>query len=78
MAAEAGANEPAASGRSSRRSLVVRCAWCGRYAIGARWYEPAIWRLLVYARKRRTVISHGICPACWQELVPDLPYPGRR
>jgi hypothetical protein len=78
MAADAGLDEPAASGRRRRRSVVVRCAWCGRYAIGARWYEPAVWRLLLHARKRRGLISHGICPRCWQEIAPKLPYPGRR
>jgi hypothetical protein len=78
MAAGGASGEAAASGRSSRRSVVIRCAWCGRYAIGARWYEPTIWRLLLHARKRRRLVSHGICPDCWEEIAPDLPYPGRQ
>lgn len=75
MAAQAGSDEPEASGCSRRRGVVIRCAWCGRYASGARWYEPSIWRLLLQARKRRRLVSHGICPDCWQEIAPELPYP---
>ena len=75
LAARARSGEGATSDRSPRRPI-VRCAWCGRYAIGARWYEPAIWRLLLHVRKRRRLVSHGICPECWKEVADDVPYPG--
>jgi hypothetical protein len=68
----------ARAAQTHRRSLLVRaasaqrrdggfttvCAWCGAFAIGAEFFAPGE----EPAFARRGKVTHGICPACLDEL----------
>jgi hypothetical protein len=61
-----------------RPSRAVRCAWCGRILIDGEWtgVRDLSGRALdVEAHSSQT---HGICPDCFAELAPGVPYPRPR
>jgi hypothetical protein len=43
--------------------VTTRCAWCGRYRVGHRWF-----RLEHSPRFIEGALSHGICPDCIASL----------
>ena len=43
-----------------RRTLVLSCAWCGRYLVDGEYVEPPT--------AQPFLVTHGICPACFDEL----------
>ena len=44
--------------------LTARCAWCGRYRAGERWYRLSEAPRFI----EQGELSHGICPDCVAEL----------
>ena len=52
--------------------LLRLCSWCNRLEAKGVWVEPELGVTLVRPFERATPrITHGICPACLQALIPD-------
>ena len=62
--------------RPGARPLVVRCAWCGRVRTASEWAEVEAAGLRPGSGWGVPTLSHGICPACFDRLVPGGDYPG--
>jgi len=45
-------------------AMSARCAWCGRYRAGGRWFRLEHASSVIDEER----LSHGICPACSAEL----------
>ena len=53
-------------------SFVLRCAWCGRFAVGDRWLEAAsAISALSLDSARPPLVSHGLCPHCDAALIAE-------
>jgi hypothetical protein len=50
---------------------IVRCAWCGRETV-----RPDPDGDAEVEAHRHLMISDGICEVCFEEQLPDVPYPG--
>jgi hypothetical protein len=57
----------AASEQRRSGGFTTRCAWCGRYAVGDTFPEPADTPQFV-AFTDSAHVTHGICPACVEQL----------
>lgn len=51
-------------------SVVTRCAWCGRLALGGLWVTDDAVPFFVNGQLEEHT-SHGICTACLDELERD-------
>ena len=63
-----------AVGLCERRLVVRTCAWCESISLGADWHRVSTGRL-VGELSRQAATTHGICPRCFAEFLPDVPYP---
>ena len=74
---------PVASGTSRRFALrppkvmVTVCAWCGSRAVGERWSGRITRADVLAALDRAGVLTHGICPTCFDLEAPNEVYPRR-
>jgi hypothetical protein len=57
------------NGAGSGKSLVLRCAWCGRIEVDGTWLAGAEEQAPEIIEGR----SHGICPDCNAKLTPRAP-----
>jgi hypothetical protein len=64
-----------AFGLRERRLRVRTCAWCESISLGEGWHRVSTGRL-VAELSRNAAATHGICPRCFAEFLPDVPYPG--
>ncbi len=50
--------------------IVRMCSWCKRIAADDRWYEveEAIALMRVFEKDAVPVLTHGICPHCYEEI----------
>ena len=71
--AAAGAPRPGAPSRQLFALKVTVCAWCGDRSVEGVWDEGDV--VLHTFSGRRHFITHGICPTCFHDRVPDTPYP---
>lgn len=55
--------------------LVVRCAWCERVRVKGGWSPEPVAPTEVRRIGVRSYLTHGICPACFRSLAPDVAYP---
>jgi hypothetical protein len=74
---------PVASGTRRLRTargpkvFVTICAWCGARAVGERWSGRLTRPDVLAALDRAGVLTHGICPACFDAEAPNHKYPRR-
>ena len=61
------------NGNGHRTTELLRlCSWCNRLEAEGVWVEPELGVTLVRPFEQPTPsITHGICPACLQALIPD-------
>jgi hypothetical protein len=71
--AHAARMEQAESVLRERRARVRICAWCESVGFEGTWYPKASPLTFVWRVDPRA--SHTICPACFAEMLPDVPYP---
>gem|GEM_PF-5873550 len=67
------ASDQAESLLRDRRARVRVCAWCGAVSFDGEWYPAE--RLMTYAWRLDPRASHTICPTCFAEAAPGVPYP---
>jgi hypothetical protein len=76
LAAEPRPAVPLLSSQTARSSDLLRmCAWCQRVFAGAwGWVEAeeAVDRLQLFSTGRLPLLSHGLCPECYEAMRPDL------
>ena len=68
----AGAPRPRAPSRQLSPLKVTLCAWCERRSIAGVWDDLEI---QVMPLSERHVLTHGICPDCFEDRAPNVPYP---
>jgi len=68
----AGAPRPSAPSRQLFPLKVVECAWCERRAIHGVWDDLEI---QVMPLTEQHMVTHGICPDCFQDRAPGISYP---
>jgi hypothetical protein len=59
------------------RVMVTICAWCGARAVGEIWSGRITRPDVLAALDRAGVLTHGICPACFDAEAPNHAYPRR-
>ncbi len=68
------APEDAESLLRERRAAVRMCAWCDAVFVEGAWYGASSLLTATWRVDRR--VSHTICPACFERVLPGVPYPG--
>jgi hypothetical protein len=54
---------------------VTFCAWCERRSVRGVWDDLEIQLMPL---TERHVVAYGICPDCFQDRAPGIPYPDGR
>jgi len=72
--AAAGVPRPRAPSRQLFPLKVTVCAWCGSRSIEGIWDELDV-VLQTFITGRRHLVTHGICPTCFDQCAPGTPYP---
>ena len=57
--------------------LVTICAWCGARAVGDTWSGRLTRPDVLAALDRANVLTHGICPSCFDTEASNHAYPPR-
>jgi hypothetical protein len=70
----AGAPRPCAPSGQLFALKVTVCAWCGSRALHGIWDDLDV-TLHAFITGKRHVVSHGICPDCFEKQSPGTPYP---
>jgi hypothetical protein len=65
---------PARPSRQLFPLKVTVCAWCGSRSIEGIWDEIDV-VLHTFITGRRHLVTQGICPTCFEENLPGMPYP---
>jgi hypothetical protein len=51
---------------------LTQCAWCGRLKVRGRWIgTPHAPELIDVSGAHEPLMTHGICPSCFDELTAD-------
>jgi len=70
----AGAPRPRAPSGQLFALKVTVCAWCDSRAIEGMWDDVDV-VLHSFITGRRHLTTYGICPSCFAEQAPGIPYP---
>jgi hypothetical protein len=64
--------------RASSDAFLHMCAWCKKVDIGGKWaeVEEAVSHLRLFERPLLPQLTHGICHACYTEMMKILAEPG--
>lgn len=65
--------EDAESILRERRARVRICAWCESVCVEGTWFPKSDLMTVAWHLDRRA--SHTICPACFDGVLPGVPYP---